>query len=367
MRAVAVFPAERQVRLVSHPEPQILSPAQVLVRVLEVGLCGTDREIATFRHGTPPPEEPYLVPGHEALGQVEEVGSSVHRLQPGQLVVPTVRRPCRSEDCRACRMGRPDFCTSGGFSERGIWGAHGFLAERVVDDVRWLHPVPSELHDVGVLAEPLAIAEAALLELERTQRRLPWAALGEGSGAGRRAVVLGAGPVALLGAMALLVRGYRTTVYSQGARGTRSLFAESLGAEFVSAEEDRFESVARRIGNIDVMLEATGATPMALAALEQLGRNGVYLLTGVPGRRGAITIEAGEVLHNLVERNQVLLGTVNPSAEAFRAAVQDLALFARRWPTVLPSLVASRHDLDEAPELLLQRSSGLKRVVVLRR
>ncbi|HYQ80918.1 MAG TPA: glucose 1-dehydrogenase [Anaeromyxobacteraceae bacterium] len=361
---MAAFPAERRVRAVDHPAPEILSPSQVALRVLEVGLCGTDREIAAFRHGAPPDDSPYLIIGHEAMGEVVEAGSAVHRLRPGDLVVPLVRRPCLRGDCRACRMGRPDFCQSGEFVQCGIRGAHGFLAETVVDDARWLVPVPPELRDVGVLAQPLALAEKALHDLEAARRRLPWAATEPAGGEAGRAVVLGAGPVAMLGAMALLVRGFRTTVYAQEPRGPRTEFVESLGASYASAREEPFEAVAGRLGGIDVVYEASGASQMALEALEHLGPNGAWFFSGVPGRRGPIPLEAGRFLANLALRNQVVFGSVNAGAEAYRAAVQDLALFARRWPTLLPRLVR-RHAFEETPDLLQGQAGGVKRVVSL--
>jgi glucose 1-dehydrogenase len=70
MRAVAVFPASREVKLIELAEPVITRPGQVKLRMLDVGICGTDKEICTFAHGSPPPGEPYLVIGHEALGEV---------------------------------------------------------------------------------------------------------------------------------------------------------------------------------------------------------------------------------------------------------------------------------------------------------
>jgi threonine dehydrogenase-like Zn-dependent dehydrogenase len=381
MKAVAVFPEEHALRLVEHREPAILAPGDVVVRVLDVGFCGIDREIASYRTGTPPADSPYLILGHEALGEVVEVGSAVRRIRPGDLVVPTVRRPCRHETCRACRMGRPDFCLSGQYTQRGIKEAHGFLAERFSDDARWLQPVPRELRDVGVLTQPLALAETAIAELEQVQKRLPWAALGETGGSGKRAVVLGAGPVALLGTMALVVRGYKVTIYSRGGRSGRSghgdgdggrsgqagkaEFAESLGAQFVRAEEEKLDSLVDRTGRIDVMLEATGATPEALAAMEHLGRNGVYLMTGIPGRRGAFTLDAGHLLHGMVQRNQVIIGPAHPSAEAYRAAIQDLALFSRRWPGALARLISSRMTIDEAPAVFRKPAAGLKQVVAV--
>ena len=68
MRSIAVFPAEKNVRLIEEPEPSLLSPTDVKLRMLEVGICGTDREVCAFEYGSPPSQSPYLVVGHESLG-----------------------------------------------------------------------------------------------------------------------------------------------------------------------------------------------------------------------------------------------------------------------------------------------------------
>src|SRR5262245_46697833 len=80
MRAVGVVPGSREVRLIEHEAPGIPSPHQVRIRSLEVGVCGTDREICTFVYGSPPNGFDYLVLGHESLGQVVEVGDGVSGL-----------------------------------------------------------------------------------------------------------------------------------------------------------------------------------------------------------------------------------------------------------------------------------------------
>src|SRR5262249_35095397 len=158
--------------------------------------------------------------GHESLGEVIEVGPGVSRLRPGDLVVTMVRRPCRQEACVACRDDRQDFCFTGQFRERGIKEEHGFMTEIVVDDERYMNAVPRELREVGVLVEPLTIAEKALAQVWQVQQRLPWACSftpGEPKAHCHLAVVIGAGPVGLLGAMALVNAGFDTTVYSRGA------------------------------------------------------------------------------------------------------------------------------------------------------
>src|SRR5688572_6535307 len=219
MKAVAIFPGTQQVKLVDEPAPRLSSPTDVRLRMLEVGVCGTDKELCQFKYGTPPPESDHLVIGHESLGEVVDVGSDVTRVKPGDLVVPTVRRPCPHDHCVACTSGRQDFCETSDYTERGIKERHGFLTELVVDDERYLNVVPPALREVGVLVEPLTIAEKALAQVRQIQQRLPWACATDGGGnanACHRALVLGAGPVGLLGAMALAADGFETVVYSRG-------------------------------------------------------------------------------------------------------------------------------------------------------
>src|SRR5438094_3441545 len=218
MKAIAVFPGRREVKLIEQEPPTLGAPTDVRLRMLDVGVCGTDREICAFQYGTPPAGSEHLVIGHESLGEVVEVGSAVSRVKPGDLVITMVRRPCLHEDCMACRAGRQDFCYTGDFSERGIKGLHGFMTETVVDDERYMHVVPRALRDVAVLVEPLTIAEKALIQVDQVQQRLPWICAVEPGKARQtchRAVVIGAGPVGLLGAMALTARGFDTSVYSR--------------------------------------------------------------------------------------------------------------------------------------------------------
>ena len=145
MKAVAVFPGSREVKVIEQDDPAISQPDQVMLRLLDIGICGTDKEIGTFEYGTPPPGDDCLVLGHEALAEVEETGSAVARFQAGDLVVPSVRRPCFRHDCLACRSGHQDYCYTGDFRKRGIKEAHGYTAEYAVDQERHLTLVPPDL------------------------------------------------------------------------------------------------------------------------------------------------------------------------------------------------------------------------------
>jgi glucose 1-dehydrogenase len=369
MKAIAVNPAKREVRLIDHREPELERANDVKLRMLEVGICGTDREIAAFEYGMPPAGSDVLVIGHESVGEVVEVASGVEHVRVGDLVVPMVRRPCRHESCVACRAGRQDFCYTGDFTERGIKGAHGFLTELVVDDERYVNVVPRETRDVAVLVEPLTIAEKALAQVRLIQQRLPWGRPVEPGGASaspHRAVVLGAGPVGLLGAMALVVAGFETTVYSREPKpNPKADLVESIGARYVSSEIVSIDELAEGVGNIDLVYEAAGASKVSFDLMRVLGTNGVFVFTGVPGRKAPVEIDIDLIMRNLVLRNQVVFGTVNAGREAFEAAIRDLAIFAERWPKAVRSLITGRFPLEQHRELLLGRSTGIKNVVAI--
>lgn len=369
MKAVAVFPGKQEVSLIEDEPPKISAPVEVRLRMLEVGICGTDREICAFQYGTPPPGFEYLVIGHESLGEVIEVGPEVSHLQVGDLVVPMVRRSCPHARCLACRSGCQDFCYTGDFTERGIKEAHGFMTEFVVDEEKYMNSVPRELREVAVLVEPLTIAEKALTQTWQVQQRLPWACPtepGKGRGHCHRAVVLGAGPVGLLGAMALVNAGFETYVYSRSPTpNLRADLVKSIGATYVSSETDSVEQFAGRVGNIDLVYEAAGASGISFELLKVLGTNGVFVFTGVPGRKAPIEVDADLIMRNLVLKNQVVFGTVNAGRDAFEAAVRDLGIFMTHWPDAVRSLLTGRYPIAAYRDLLLGKPGGIKNVIAL--
>ena len=90
MKAIAVLPQNREMQLIDCEAPTMTSPTQVKLRMLDVGVCGTDREICAFDYGTPPVGGAHLVIGHESLGEAVEVGPAVTRVRIGDLIVPMV-------------------------------------------------------------------------------------------------------------------------------------------------------------------------------------------------------------------------------------------------------------------------------------
>ncbi len=367
MKALAVSKQQRSVRTIDVPPPELASPSMVRVRMLEVGVCGTDAELCAFEYGDPPSGADHLIVGHEALGIVEERGADVDHLRPGDLVVPSVRRPCTREECAPCVSGHQDFCVTGEYTERGIKGAHGFLAEQIVEEERYLHIVPAELRDVGVLTEPLTIAEKGLRQYAAIQRRLPWMATADDEAfmQGHRAVVLGAGPVGLLGAMLFVERGFETWVFSRGNATTpNARLAESFGATYVSSTGTDFARLAADIGRVDLVYEATGAPGLAFDVLRHLDANAVCVLTGVPGEEDAIRVEGDEIMKRLVLRNQVIVGTVNANRRDFGAAIRDLGRFDSAWPAELRGIVTQRASMEHFCEHATT-SPGIKSIITL--
>ncbi len=358
MRAVGVFPGTREVRLIEHPEPSISSAGDVKLRMLEVGVCGTDRDLCAFRFGTPPTGWDHFVLGHESLAEVAECGEAVTGVRPGDLVVAVVRKPCDAAECLPCRAGRQDFCATGRYRERGIMGMHGFMCEYVIEEERYVYPLPRSLRSTGVLLEPLTIAEKALLEFQAMDARLPWRK------DARTAVVLGAGPVGLLGAMLLYRAGFETRVYSRSHPPNRkSAIVEAIGGRYVSSLEVAPREFARAVGNIDLVYEALGAAQPAFDMLQCLGANGVFVFTGVPAPADPLALDLHRLLLHMIVRNQVIVGTVNAGPDAFEVAVRDLGAFHARWPGALESLITARYPIENFGDAI--EGGGIKNVIAM--
>jgi glucose 1-dehydrogenase len=368
MKAVAVFPKTKEIKVIDIEVPRITEPDQVKLRMLDVGVCGTDKEICSFQYGTPPEGSDYLVIGHESLGQVIEVGPAVSRLKPGDLVVTSVRRPCSSPDCEPCRAGFPDFCRTGEYTERGIKGAHGFMTEFVVDHESNMHLVPPELREIAVLTEPLTIAEKAKEQVMVILRRLPWLdpdqRLAAQTQRKMRAVVLGAGPVGLLGMFVLAAPGADVYVYAlPPAPNPSSAIVEAVGATYVSKGNITEEHRKELLGQVDLIYEATGVSSLAFEALQILGPYSTFIFTGVPGHHVPIEVDTATLMRNIVLKNQVIIGTVNADKKAFDAAIEDLGIFNQRWPGAARSLITSRAPVEDVQDLVLGKTGGIKNVI----
>lgn len=342
MKAIALTPGTTNVRLVDRSEPRISEADEVKLKVLQVGICGTDREEAAGGRADAPPGATELVIGHEMFGQVVETGAAVGSVKPGDFGVFMVRRGCGH--CLPCDLNRSDMCESGDYSERGIRFRDGYDCEFVVDQAAYLVRLPKELAEIGVLTEPLSVAEKAIDAALRVQiGRMP--ALRDPANwlRGRQTLVAGLGPVGLLAAVALRLRGAEVIGMDVVDAGTsRPALLEALGGVYVDGRKTSVSDIRQKFPSIELIFEATGRATIEFDLLEALGINGVYALTGIPGGDAAMSIHGGDLIRRLVLRNQVMLGSVNESIAHFHMAVDDLAAARQRWGDLIQRIITHR-------------------------
>jgi glucose 1-dehydrogenase len=345
MRAVVTRPGEGRAWLAELDEPAPEAPDDVVVDMLRVGICGTDRHVMARGFGPRqlPAGSDVLVLGHEAVGRVQAVGLNVERLRLGDLVVPTVRRGCAA--CPACAAGQADLCFSGAYRERGIVGLHGFLSERIVEREGELVPVPAELGPVAPLVESLTTPEKALRRIDNARAHLPLDGGGDLHGV-RRALVTGSGPIALLAVMALRLLDIDTyDLARQPLDGPAARIIQDVGATYVPLAEVDLDRPQERLGEFDAIIEATGAVEVALPMIGALARNGVLDLAG-GGAGPTFGVKPG-LFGSMVGRNLTVLGSVNANADDWRAAVRDLRAMQARFPGVVERLITHTFTFDD--------------------
>lgn len=343
MRAIAITPGKGTPHLAERPEPGEPAPNQVVMRVLEVGICGTDREEAAGGRALAPAGAQELVIGHEMFGRVERVGGQVRRVAVGDYAVFTVRRGCGR--CAPCAMNRSDMCLTGGYHERGIWGQDGYQTERAMDDEQYVVRVPAELASLGVLTEPCSVAEKAIDEAVRLQTaRMPQAAAAPNWLFGRRCLVAGLGPIGLLAALALRLRGAEVHGLDIVPENSpRPAWLEAIGGHYVNGQQVKPENLDTVIGAVDLIFEAAGIAALSFELLDALAPSGVYVLTGIPGGDRPLQIPGGALIRRLVLNNQAMVGSVNAARDHYQIAVDDLYAAHLRWPGHLEKLITHRH------------------------
>ena len=356
MKAIAVIPGvSNSLSTVDAPDPQLWDQ-DILVKVIRVGVCGTDREIKGGIYGKAPIGSEYLVIGHEALGQVIEIGPSVKNFALGDRVVSSVRRPCPHDRCRPCRIDQSDMCVTGDFSERGINSQHGFLSEYYSEHEHRLTKIPIGIENVGVFLEPLSIVEKAIRQTFKIQERLPWT-IGN-------AVVLGAGTIGLLGAMLLRLEGINTYVLDHSeSGGFKSQLIEQVGAHHVDTRITPMSDVASGLGPIDFILEATGYAPLVFEACQNLGMDGVLCLVGVSSGRGNIPIDVNAFNNDLVLGNRLVFGSVNAGLVDFRSGAGHLQQINDRWHGALERMITRRTSFGQFQSAFERQPDDVKVVI----
>ncbi|MFL5964163.1 MAG: alcohol dehydrogenase catalytic domain-containing protein [Gaiellaceae bacterium] len=344
MLALVTEPAvPHSTRVADVPEP---TGDGVLLRVLEVGVCGTDREISEGLFGVPA-EGSSLVLGHESLARVERDG---HGFSKGDLVTATVRRSCRH--CLACEEGAPDSCLTGDYFERGITRLDGFARELVVEDPAQLIRIPPSLGRLGVLVEPTSICQRAIRHALTIGRRQPWQL--------ERALVVGAGAIGMISTYLLRLAGVEVWTASLE---PRSELVPASGARYVSTSDTSLADLRDETGGFDLVVSAVPDAQAMADSLGLLRRSGIACLLGVDGREQTVSIDGPTIGLDAVLENRVLFGSVNAHRQDWLAAVDSLDRARERWPEALEAFVGRRVPLDRFAEAFAYR--GVKATLVL--
>ncbi len=330
---LAIYPGTAHSLHLTELDLPGVGPSDVEVRVLQAGVCGTDRELIEGRFGRAPDDATELVIGHEMLGIVEHVGPDVSSLAPGDLVTATARRGC---SCDACVAGESDFCAVHGYKERGILGLHGYYTERFVENVKNIVRVPHELGHIGVLVEPLSVPEKAWRVAKGVQSRIQ-------SWKPRTAVVYGAGPIGLLGTLMLRAHGLEVhTIDLKPVPNDSEAIVHGCGGSYIYGPDHTVAELKSGLPNVDIIIECTGSTAPLGSAMQLLGINGVLVLLSGTGGTTERTIPADQINRGFVGGNKVMVGSVNSSLTDFRAAVDDLRTFEELWPRLAGKLITHR-------------------------
>ena len=351
MQALVTVPGMPHSTRVAAIDPPPPESGTVLLRPLEVGVCGTDREISEGVFGIAPDGAEQLVLGHEVLAAVQRDG---HGFAAGDLVAATVRRSCRQ--CDACAQGSPDACETGLYVERGITRLDGFACELISEAADQLIPVPGSLGRLGVLTEPASICARALRHVRAIGGRQPWSP--------RHALVVGAGAIGMLATYFLRLEGFDVWTASREPPGShQGELATASGASYVAVEETPADALAAETGGFDVVIEAAGDAQTMLATLGLLRRNGVACLLGIDGRPQQVSIDGTVVGVDVVLQNRAVFGSVNAHRDDWRAAVELLDRARGRWADAVDAFVGLRVSLDAFAEAFAFR--GVKATLLL--
>jgi threonine dehydrogenase-like Zn-dependent dehydrogenase len=318
----------------------------LLLEMVALGVCGTDREIVAGEYGSAPPGSDRLVLGHESLARVREAPAGAG-FEAGELVVGIVRRP-DPEPCPCCARGEFDMCRNGRYRERGIKELDGYGAELVTLEPEFAVKLDPSLASVGVLAEPTSVVAKAWEQIDRVglQACRPLTAV----------LVMGAGPIGLLAALLAVQRGLRVHVLDRVKDGPKPRLTEELGARYHTG------SVRDACGSAepDIVVECTGAPELVVDAMQYTAPGAIVCLTGVSPRGRPLTVDIGALNDELVLENDVVLGSVNANRRHFQAAAEALARARQGW---LEGLITKRVPLDRWTEALEHGPQDVKAVI----
>ncbi len=352
MKSIVVKPPASGFEL---KDVQIHEDNGIRVKILENGICGTDREIVNgqLKSASMPSGYDFLVLGHEAVGQIMEDGNGFKK---GEIVMPVNRRGCGK--CLNCMLGRPDYCDTGDFLEAGIKGMHGFMREYIYDQPEFLVRVPEDIRNIAIMAQPLSDLEKSLEEVFAVQQRLYWKCR-DGTYDCKNAVVIGSGAIGILFSLLLRSRGFNVTVVNRRSASTQELLIfREAGLQYFNSSNG-FEELGE-MKKFDLAIEASGSDAGILQdILPLLGNNAALGLFGFM-RSGTAGL-THEALQDVVYRSIAIVGLINGQKPHFEQAMKDLVSWKHMWPETSGSFITgtiNADDIERNRDVLFRKKPG---------
>ncbi len=234
-----------------------------------------------------------------------------------------------------------------------------------------LNKVPEELKEIAVLTEPLSIVYKAHEQVQLIQQRFPYTCehidhqYGKDQwGYCKKALVVGIGPLGFLGV--LLFRNYNVDVYAGVNRSEDNLrvkLVKEVGAKYIDTREATPKDISSVAKDVDIILEATGVASLVLELIAALGRNGIYIFTGIPKGKKQLCLDGNFMLQQLVRKNQVMIGSVNSNREHFQKSIVFLSEFKEKYPEVLDKII-TRVPWDKYEEVFFLKKGDVLKIVL---
>ncbi len=298
----AVLYAPHDLRVEQRPIPTPLD-GEVLVRILSVGVCGSD--VHYYEHGRIGDfvvKSP-LVLGHESSGEIVEVGNGVAQARVGERVAIEPGEPCGR--CDQCLAGRYNLCPNIRF--HGTPPVDGTLSEFVTVKAALAFNVPDEISDnAAALLEPLSVGI--------------WANRKAGTAAGTSLLIAGAGPIGLVTTMVARALDAKRITVTDVNRDRLSAALASGATEIAVPGTDNID------GEFDAFIDCSGSSAAIAAGVRSVRPAGSVVLVGM----GADELRLP--LGVIQQRELIITGT-------FR--------YANTWPTAIALAASGRVGLDD--------------------
>jgi threonine dehydrogenase-like Zn-dependent dehydrogenase len=347
------------------PKPEIKQPDEILIKVKQAGVDGTDFNMIKHNLQDPAEGQDRIVMGHEMVGVVEDIGKEVKTISAGDIVVLTVRRGCGI--CQPCLHNQSDMCMTGLYTERGIHKKDGFFTKYVVDQEQYALKVPNDLAQLAVFTEPLSIAEKGVEQIRLIQSRMPWACEHPQHsfdtanwGKCKTALVVGAGPLGILATAILRLADVYTYVVDIVTEDSPKVhLVKHMGANYIDGRDknpkELVEFCCTPTGNLDIVFEASGAAVTAVELINYMSRSSIYVMTGIPRQEIRTELDAAQLVRQIVRNNQVVVGSVNSNRSHFEMALKDIPQIEKRFGGMLKEMITHRFGLADCEQIFEPR------------